>query len=214
MKYTICRAVSAADVVPRLPKQFRGHPAVRLLLPGSAFDIVVFSESVVSSRTVQRALDAISTDARPLLVATNLTAEAVEVARSRDSLVLSAGEFAWTDRSYKRIRSGRPRFSTGDLDAALAYTRSNRELVERSVRCGCVECDARFAAAGVERWFQNDDLSQTALCPGCGARSVLPDAIASDGKWELWELLTAIKGYKRAASSKSDAAVQSPDSKL
>jgi hypothetical protein len=131
-----------------------------------------------------------------VVAATNVTEDARVLANQRAATILTTRDFAWTDLSYGRIRQGRHKFTTDDLEAAYAYSRSNRAAVESSTRCGCFHCLAVFPAASVVAWVtKSGSQAETAVCPECGAQAVLPENISQDTTWEFWELLPAMKGY-------------------
>jgi hypothetical protein len=69
------------------------------------------------------------------------------------------------------------------FNAALEASSSNRELLLTSNRSGCFYCLAIFPSAEITSWISErapkiNRLKRgvTALCPRCGADSVLPEA--------------------------------------
>ena len=49
----------------------------------------------------------------------------------------------------------------------------NRVEILASDHCGCFFCLAVFSPNAIERWVNEMDSSQTALCPKCGIDSVI-----------------------------------------
>lgn len=58
------------------------------------------------------------------------------------------------------------------LEKACELSFKNREMVEKSAKCGCYNCCKIYDAKLV--WEYVDD-GETALCPMCYIDSVLPD---------------------------------------
>ena len=56
------------------------------------------------------------------------------------------------------------------LKAAHGYATRNRAELEKDVLCGCFSCRTIFHPKEITKWI---DEGETALCPYCGANTVL-----------------------------------------
>ncbi|MEA2602798.1 MAG: hypothetical protein QOF89_3790 [Acidobacteriota bacterium] len=105
MKYQIHRAVDRDHVAKLLPAPLRS------LVPGSllaeeVYTLIVFRSTVrvVHSSTVEHALKDVGPEAeRVLAVAIGFTADALEILRVRNALILSLNDYHWTDESHEAI---------------------------------------------------------------------------------------------------------------
>lgn len=73
------------------------------------------------------------------------------------------------------------------------YSSRHRQLVEKSLRCGCFHCLHWFSPQEIAEWTDERRVSATALCPRCGIDAVLPDNVP--GIPLTPELLSSMKKY-------------------
>jgi hypothetical protein len=106
MKYQIHHAVGRDEVGKLLPASLR--PSVpSSLLTEEVYTLLVFRSTVrvVHSSTVEHALkNAGPEPERILAVATGFTADAFEILRARNALILTLNDFYWTDESHDAIK--------------------------------------------------------------------------------------------------------------
>jgi hypothetical protein len=106
MKYQIHRAVGRDQVAKLLPASLR--PSLpSSLLAEEVYTLLVFRSTVrvVHSSTVEHALKDVDPAAeRILAAATGFTANALEILRSRNALILSLDDFHWTDESHDAVK--------------------------------------------------------------------------------------------------------------
>ena len=67
------------------------------------------------------------------------------------------------------------KYTNSELIKAHAYSRKNREDLERSISCGCFCCERIFMKNDIEDWVLEDDGQYTAVCPYCDTDSVIGD---------------------------------------
>ncbi|MEQ1784259.1 MAG: cytoplasmic protein [Hyphomonadaceae bacterium] len=63
-------------------------------------------------------------------------------------------------------------FSPGMVENLMKFTTANREQVEASDLCVCMDCQEYFPSGTVERFLRDG----TAFCPSCGNDAVVGDA--------------------------------------
>ena len=59
-----------------------------------------------------------------------------------------------------------------DILIGYDYSIHNKELLEKTDKCGCYYCLEIFNTNEIEDYIEEED---TALCPYCGADSVIPE---------------------------------------
>lgn len=69
-----------------------------------------------------------------------------------------------------KLPSGRSWDPGIDPYAYQRATEGNRELIERSDKCGCIGCGEIFAPSEIVKWW---DGGETACCPHCCMTSVV-----------------------------------------
>tara|TARA_Y100000310_G_scaffold342192_1_gene444217 strand:- start:1165 stop:1887 length:723 start_codon:yes stop_codon:yes gene_type:complete len=85
-------------------------------------------------------------------------------------------ECQYCDRILKKRAEAEVQKQAGDLrlEKAWSFCTNNRNLVERSTRCGCFNCLVEFEPNDVYNWV--DEGGVTATCPYCFIDAVLPNA--------------------------------------
>lgn len=56
---------------------------------------------------------------------------------------------------------------------AHRYSNNNREILDKSARCGCFYCLNIYSPHKIIAWTDN---GETAICPYCGIDSIIGDA--------------------------------------
>lgn len=96
------------------------------------------------------------------------------------------------------------RHSSSSLEALYRLSSRNRDSVRGTHQCGCFHCLRTFEASAITQWApEADGMEVTALCPLCGADSVLP---ARDGAAVDTEMLSAMHAYWYGSASSSSGA--------
>jgi hypothetical protein len=106
MKHQIYRAVGRDQVARLLPASLR-PPLPGSLLAEEVYTVLIFRSTVrvVHSSTVEYALKDVGSEAeRILAVATGFTADAREILRVRNALILTLNDYYWTDESHDAIK--------------------------------------------------------------------------------------------------------------
>lgn len=105
MKCDIHYTVSGGCLRDLLPPEFRDRvpPVIR---KGGLYTLTVFSAEVVRERAARKALEQIDDTSVGVIVAAgrNFTREAREVLRSRSAILVTRGDFEWTEASYESVR--------------------------------------------------------------------------------------------------------------
>ena len=100
---------------------------------------------------------------------------------------------AWND--YPTVTPGQKlkiaALSDEELHEIHTHSTANREEVEASSRCACFYCQEVFRATEVKDYIVEPsmDYRETALCPRCGADTILGDAAGIPFYKELIEKL-------------------------
>ncbi len=108
MKSTIRSGLALENLLRQIPIPYRDR-LTRAGLRAESYTLLQFAldrNDVVPSRPVAKALARLEGNRAEQIVAlgANFTREALSLLRDRDALVVSLGEFDWTDASYARIR--------------------------------------------------------------------------------------------------------------
>lgn len=107
------------------------------------------------------------------------------------------------------------RHSSSSLEALYRLSSRNRDSVQGTRQCGCFHCLRTFEASAIAQWAPEEDGTEvTALCPFCGADSVLP---ARDGASVDTEMLSAMHAYwygRATATSETPNAAEKASSRF
>src|SRR5262245_5558086 len=113
MKFQVLRNVPAEELVARLPPKYRHIPLPRLP-KGTKVTVLVFrshrdekTDGVVISATVAQALERLGEAGGQQIVAAGgeFTLESQALLRERGAMIVTLGDFGWTDERYKSIKS-------------------------------------------------------------------------------------------------------------
>ena len=111
MKPDVRKRVRGDRLDAVLPPQFSSRLRAGVRSPDVAYTVLLFPHSpsdVVRSPPVVKALARLPAGTPIVAVAGNFTAEARRALSERGAVVLTLGDFHWTDESYVRIREPRP----------------------------------------------------------------------------------------------------------
>lgn len=105
MRFHLYPDLTADEVIRRLPKAYQERN--RVALPDGRHHMMVFAtthDGIVLSGSVGRALAGIPDAASVVVVAPGFTREGLDLLRERKAVILTLGEFDWTDASYQAVR--------------------------------------------------------------------------------------------------------------
>lgn len=66
-------------------------------------------------------------------------------------------------------------YTNSQLISAHSCSKGNRDMLMRSVSCGCFYCETLFFAQDIKEWVKENDGQYTAICPYCGIDSIIGD---------------------------------------
>jgi hypothetical protein len=138
VKFTIMKGVEGRRLREVLPAEFR-HSVPGEVRKDERYTVLLFPhtrEDVVRSTEVLKAMRRVPRDSAVVGVGGAFTAEARAALVERGAVIISAGDFYWTDKSYLAIRKLTPRGSGRGLKQQQVDLRIDRfvEQLNRSPR--------------------------------------------------------------------------------
>ena len=107
MKTTILPGLTLEKLLRQIPAQYRERLPRAELSEGTCTLVQLALDDVATSRRIAKALarvDQTATGDRIVVIGANFTDEARALLREREAVVVSLGDFVWTDASYARVR--------------------------------------------------------------------------------------------------------------